>query len=282
MGLLTSYLILDVILLAITVVLALYLNFKVRTRKYWAERHVPYEEPQFFVGNTKEANYTKPLPVVLDEFYNRHKEKKFFGIWLYIRPALLVFDLELIKNILVKDFSNFHDRGISINEELEPLTGSKAHFSKNLHLILAHLFNMSGQKWRNLRVKLTPAFTSGKMKMMYETMYDVSIRLRQFLDKPAINGDTIEVKEVLACFTTDVISSCVFGLEANSMENPKTEFRENGRLIFNPPILYFISSIIQFVAPWLQKYIPVNKPSQKNFKLLTQHCIFSSGSCRHK
>lgn len=121
---------------------------------------------------------------------------------------------------------------------------------------------MSGQKWRNLRVKLTPAFTSGKMKMMYETMYDVSVRLQHFLDKPAGNGDTIEVKEVLTCFTTDVISSTVFGLEANSLENPDSEFRKNGRLIFNLPILNFISSIIQFVAPWLQKYIPVRIPKK--------------------
>lgn len=124
MGLLTCHFLLDGFLLALAVVIGFYVNFKVRTRRYWADRHVPFEEPSFLVGNTKEANHKKPLPVVLDEFYNKHKEKRFFGIWLYIRPAFLVFDLDLIKTILVKDFGHFHDRGITINEELEPLTGN--------------------------------------------------------------------------------------------------------------------------------------------------------------
>lgn len=67
-------------------------------------------------------------------------------------------DLELVKHITVKDFNNFTDRGVFVNEEKEPITG--------------HLFLIGGEKWRFLRNKLSPVFTSGKIKMMYHTISD--------------------------------------------------------------------------------------------------------------
>lgn len=73
----------------------------------------------------------------------------FIGGFLLVKPKLLVRDPELIRSILIKDFSHFTDRDLPYNER-EPLT--------------AHLFALDGQKWRNLRNKLSPTFTSGEVK----------------------------------------------------------------------------------------------------------------------
>jgi cytochrome P450 family 6 len=43
----------------------------------------------------------------------------------------------------------------------------------------------------------------------------------------------VEVKETTAKYATDVISSCAFGIESNSLKDPKAEFREFGRKIFH-------------------------------------------------
>jgi len=123
MALITPFWILDVVLILISVFLYFYLKFKLVDRKYWEDRSVPYIEPKFILGNTGEANYTKTLAQIFNDIYFKHKDKKYLGIWTYVKPTILVFDLELIKNILVKDFSHFHDRGIVMNDETEPLTG---------------------------------------------------------------------------------------------------------------------------------------------------------------
>jgi hypothetical protein len=75
------------------------------------------------------------------------------GIFSFDKPSLLIRDLELVKNILVKVFQTFMDRTFSFEDKLDPLFGKSTAVSK-------------GQLWRHLRTNLTPVFTSRKMKMM--------------------------------------------------------------------------------------------------------------------
>lgn len=44
--------------------------------------------------------------------------------------------------------------------------------------------------------------------------------------------ESINMREVAAKFTTDVIGSCVFGIEMNSLSEKESEFRRIGRNIF--------------------------------------------------
>jgi cytochrome P450 family 6 len=72
--------------------------------------------------------------------------------------------------------------------------------------IQAHLFNLDNPKWKTLRVKLTPTFTSGKMKMMFGTVCDVGEKLIKTLgvESSTAVDNVIEIKEFSARFTTDV------------------------------------------------------------------------------
>lgn len=57
-----------------------------------------------------------------------------------------------------------------------------------------------------MRTKLTPTFTSGKMKMTYQTLLDVAdrfVKRLKFESHEAVNNE-IEVRDILQRFTTDV------------------------------------------------------------------------------
>lgn len=101
----------------------------------------------------------------------------------------------------------------------------------------AHLFNIDNPKWKPLRAKLTPTFTSGKMKMMFMTVCDVSERLIKTLAAESSEAvdNIVEIRDISARFTTDVIASCGFGLEVNSLQDQKNEFRSRTRKFFDEP-----------------------------------------------
>lgn len=83
-----------------------------------------------------------------------------------------------------------------------------------------------------MRTKLTPTFTSGKMKLMFHTIVECTDSLVRTVDKHSTDKSPIDIKEVLGCFTTDIIGSCAFGLDCKSFEHEDAEFRKYGKRIF--------------------------------------------------
>ena len=110
----------------------------------------------------------------LQRIYNEHSYKPYVGIFSFDKPSLLVRDLELVKNILVKDFQNFMDRTISAEEKFDPL--------------LANCLGvLKGKLWRHLKTKFTPVFTSGKTKKMFYLLDTRGKELADCLDKATAN-----------------------------------------------------------------------------------------------
>ncbi|CAO1432976.1 unnamed protein product [Diamesa hyperborea] len=190
---------------------------------YWSDRGVVQVPPVFPFGTLTGVGYKVHFSKVTELIYNEYKKKaSMVGMYFFTAPVILALDLELIKHILVKDFNNFHDRGIFANAKTDPLS--------------AHLFAIEGAEWKNMRAKLTPTFTSGKMKMMFGTVVDISVKMIEHINEE-VKKPEFEMKELLAQFTTDVIGNVAFGLEMNSMKDPNSMFRKMGRKVFETPPL---------------------------------------------
>ncbi|XP_024880595.1 cytochrome P450 6B2-like, partial [Temnothorax curvispinosus] len=134
----------------VALILALYyyltLNFD-----FWKSRGVRGPRPIPLFGNFKDVTFSKiSAHNYLTKMYNKYKDEPLFGIFAGMTPVLIVKDLDLIKNVLIKDFSTFANRGIPTFEKAEPLSH--------------HLFSLEPKRWRPLRTNLSPVFTSGKLK----------------------------------------------------------------------------------------------------------------------
>lgn len=205
----------------VTVCSLFYLYFK-HAFSYWESKGVPYLPPEIPIGNLRGFSKTIHSSAFIQNIYTQLKGKgKFAGMYFTFRPIPLLLDLELIKSVLIRDFHNFTDRGFFYNEKDDPLS--------------AHLFSIDGKKWRGLRMKLTPTFTSGKMKFMFPTIVEVSDRFKVCLENAVNENEELEIKELLARFTTDVIGTCAFGIECNSLNDPEAEFRRMGRKAIGEP-----------------------------------------------
>ncbi|XP_030768433.1 cytochrome P450 6k1-like [Sitophilus oryzae] len=186
---------------------------------YWKRKGVPQLDPSLPFGDT---NPDKSLAETYYDFYQqfRMKDEKFGGVYTMLNPVFVPVDPDLVKQIILRDFDHF-----------------TAHFPKfnNPTIFMRSLFHLQGDEWKFTRKKLTPTFTSGKMKMMYEILRDKTTYLTEMIGDITKSGEPFKVKDTLERFTTDVIGTCGFGLECNSMKDPESEFLKNGRSIFQGP-----------------------------------------------
>ncbi|XP_029671912.1 probable cytochrome P450 6a14 isoform X1 [Formica exsecta] len=224
----------------IVALIIVYTYYKYVLFNFWRKRNVFYIEPVVPTGNIG-ALVTKKISIgkFFHDVYVKYKEHRAFGIYTFFKPNLVIADPDLIQAVLTKEFKNFHDRGMFCNEKIDPLSG--------------HLFVLPGKKWRNLRVKLTPTFTSGKIKQMFAILKTCGEEFVKSLESIAQTGDSIEIKDWFARYTTDIIMSTAFGVKSNCIKEGDNEFRYWGKKvlkmhpfwialsIFTPQVLDFFS-----------------------------------------
>ncbi|KAL1139547.1 hypothetical protein AAG570_006530 [Ranatra chinensis] len=159
---------------------------------HWGRRGVPGPIPLPFFGNAKPWSFS--ITDLYVAAYKSYPDRPYCGIYEYTNHRLIMRDPVLIQKILVRDFHHFTDRStIEPDITVDPLDNG--------------LFMMKGLKWRTLRARLTPAFTSGKLKAMFPQMVDCAEEAASGLQ------GQVDVRSMARCISSDVIASCVFGLD---------------------------------------------------------------------
>ncbi|NP_001166004.1 cytochrome P450 6CK11 [Nasonia vitripennis] len=207
---------------AFTLIIVIYAYFKFVIYDYWKRRGIPHDTPIIPVGNAFPL-ISGSIGNFIKQKYNKSKKYPVYGIYIFHMPLLLINDPNVIQLILIKEFNKFRDRGLYFNEKVNPLS--------------VHLFLLPGERWRQLRAKLTPTFTSSKLKHMYPLLLKIGDNLIRVCDQIIKKDNIVEFKDLIGRYTTDSISSIAFGVDCQSLDNGSSEFQKHGSMAFDlPPI----------------------------------------------
>lgn len=118
------------------------------------------------------------------------------------------------------------------------------------------LVSMRGEKWRQMRSTLSPAFTGSKMRQMYELISECADEVVAYFSKKAKSGEkiNIEMKDFFSRYANDIIATCSFGIKVNSFAEPENEFFMNGKKILSVGGLWKI--LIQLAKFLFQLLLP--------------------------
>lgn len=117
------------------------------------------------------------------------------------------------------DFYQFYSRAILPHKKvIEP--------------VLRNLFFAEGDLWRLLRQRMTPAFTTSKLKAMFPLIVGTAEKLQTLAADAARTGNEVDVRDLMARFTTDFIGAVGFGVEGEAINDENSIFRQIGKRIF--------------------------------------------------
>uniref|UniRef100_W8BAC9 Putative cytochrome P450 6u1 n=1 Tax=Ceratitis capitata TaxID=7213 RepID=W8BAC9_CERCA len=196
---------------------------------HWKRRGILHEKPKFLVGNLGGVGGKRHISTVLEQLYEKYKgQAPFIGCYAYLKPMVLVLDLELVQNVLVNHADHFKERGVFGNAPHDPLS--------------ANLLQQDGADWQRLNTVVCPAFVDENISQMLPTLERVAHTMHRSL---ALSADTnaIAVNNLVDCYNIDVISTLAFGVSGETLLNSDTEFRRMARSYlkdFNMFRLYFL------------------------------------------
>uniref|UniRef100_A0A1B0D3B4 Uncharacterized protein n=1 Tax=Phlebotomus papatasi TaxID=29031 RepID=A0A1B0D3B4_PHLPP len=143
--------------------------------------------------------------------------------------------------LTVKEFDHFVNHRDIMPTEGEPL------FAKSLILL-------RGEEWREMRATLSPAFTGSKMRLMFELVSECGKQMADFVMKEteAKGIQTYEMKDFFSRTGNDIIATCAFGIQVNSLKDRENVFFLKGRDMTNfMKFSTFIKFIIFMTIPKL-------------------------------
>ncbi|XP_071101675.1 cytochrome P450 3A8-like [Haliotis cracherodii] len=213
-----------------------------------------------YIYGTWNFNYFKnlgihgpaPYPLVGNtpsfDFFYKFKEwnrqyGNVYGIFMGRKPALVISDLDILKEVFVKSFNTFRNR------MKVPLVT----FPLNLSV-----FFLDDSDWKRVRGIITPSFSGGKLRKMAAAINDCATTLTSNFYKALTKKEGVIMKDYFGAYTMDVITRTAFGIKVDSQNDFNNPFVANAKVILSrsnargllpivagicPPIGWFVSKL---------------------------------------
>ncbi|XP_055611068.1 probable cytochrome P450 308a1 [Uranotaenia lowii] len=232
-------------------VLAICLFFK-WSCSYWRRTaNIDGPQPLPIFGNFLEAIISKKhYGEIFEDIYRSYPTASWVGVYeLFNKPAVLVRDLELVKDVLVSSFQHFNANSFRVDAKNDPLMARNP-------------FTQVEDRWKELRAQIVPIFVASKVRATFPIMKSVAENFFNYVSKTRPHSPDFEAQEICAKYTLDVVSSCAFGIDAESFTSPEPKFRQMTNQLFDANstvtwIRTFLALFAPQVASWLKlSFVP--------------------------
>ncbi|XP_037111354.1 thromboxane-A synthase [Syngnathus acus] len=174
------------------------------------------------------------------------------GYYLGRRPVVVVADPDMLRQVMVRDFSSFPNR----------MTNRFANKPMSDCLLM-----LKNEQWKRVRSILTPSFSAAKMKEMVPLIQTATTGLMNNLDVYAESGEAFDIHRCFGCYTMDVIGSVAFATQVDSQNNPDDPFVRHAQMFFSfsffRPFMLCFLAFPHIMAP-LMGIIPNKRRHQMN------------------
>ncbi|KAL1394858.1 hypothetical protein pipiens_011656 [Culex pipiens pipiens] len=212
---------------------------------YWKRYGLPHLKPEIPFGNLRALlERRQSIGVAISELY-RQSAEQLVGVYLFFKPAILVRDAGLAKQIMTSDFASFHDRGTWNNPRS------------------SNVFSLPLRPWKQVRHVLSPCFTPGKLRLMIPTVLDVGKKLEDYLSESAERGEIVELRDICTRYVLDIIALTMLGFDADTLNHPDHPFYTIGRELVRNSFLNNIRTAATFLFPEFYKLTKIPSISPK-------------------
>lgn len=150
----------------------------------------------------------------------------------------------------MKDFDHFTDHSAFTSEKTDPILG-------------LNLFSLKGQKWREMRSALSPAYTGSKMRSMFTLISKTAENFTSHFWEKSESVIEVEMKDICTKYTNDVIANCAFGIECNSLIS-ENEFYKMGSYVSTPTPWRLLKSLLYGFFPKIFEVCPLNSINKQS------------------
>lgn len=168
-----------------------------------------------------------------------------FALYMGTNLQIVSVDEAFVKEAFIRQFSNFSDRVVPSVFKNNGLQQSLVQMGK-------------AEGWKEVRSCVSPMFSTGKMRTMYETVKDKIDEFMIIVEEHSANGARFDIYDDFQALTMDVIGKCAFAIESNCQRDRNEIFYTRAKEMFNQidmkanllvPLSIFVSEL-----SWLWKY----------------------------